>query len=50
MNHYVPEGRTPMSAKEFLSRAYRLDKRIDCKIQQVASLNETAVKATSTLT
>ena len=44
------EGRTPLTAKEFLGRAYRLDKRIDCKIQQVASLNELATKATGTLT
>lgn len=39
-----------MNAKEFLSRAYRLDKKIDWKIQQVASLNELATKATGTLT
>lgn len=38
-----------MTAKEFLSQAYRLDQRIDAKIDQVASLNELAAKCTSTL-
>ena len=39
-----------MTAKEYLSQAYRLDQRIDAKIAQVASLNELATKCTSTLT
>ena len=39
-----------MTAKEFLSQAYRLDKKIDWKIQQVESLNNLATKATGTLT
>ena len=39
-----------MTAKEFLSQAYRLDKKIDWKIQQVDSLNDLATKATGTLT
>lgn len=39
-----------MTAKEFLSQAYRLDKKIDWKIQQVDSLNNLATKATGTLT
>ena len=39
-----------MTAKEFLSRAYRLDKKIDWKIQQVDSLNNLATKASGTLT
>ena len=38
-----------MTAKEFLSQAYRLDKKIDWKIQQVDSLNDLATKATGTL-
>ena len=38
-----------MTAKEFLSRAYRLDKKIDWKIQQVDSLNDLATRATGTL-
>lgn len=39
-----------MTAKEFLSQAYRLGKKIDWKIQQVDSLNDLATKATGTLT
>lgn len=39
-----------MTAKEYLSQAYRLDQRIDAKIAQVASLNELATKCTATLT
>ena len=39
-----------MTAKEYLSQAYRLDQRINSKIEQVASLNELATKCTSTLT
>ncbi len=38
-----------MTAKEFLSQAYRLDERINCKIQEVESLNSLAHKCTSTL-
>lgn len=38
-----------MTAKEYLSKAYRLDQRINSKLEQVASLNELATKATSTL-
>ena len=33
-----------MTAKEYLSQAYRLDQRIDSKIEQVASLNDLATK------
>ena len=36
-------------AKEYLGKAYRLDQRINSKLDQVASLNELATKATSTL-
>lgn len=39
-----------MTAKEYLSQAYRLDQRIDSKIAQVASLNDLATKCTATLT
>ncbi len=38
-----------MTAKEYLSKAYRLDQRINSKLEQVASLNELAMKASSTL-
>jgi len=38
-----------MKAKEYLSQAYRLDKRIDSKIDQLGSLNELATKCTSNL-
>lgn len=39
-----------MTVKEYLGQAYRLDQRINSKIEQVASLNELATKCTSTLT
>ena len=39
-----------MTALDFLSQAYRLDLRIDSKLEQIASLNELATKCTSTLT
>lgn len=38
-----------MTDKEYLSQAYRLDKRIDSKIEQLKSLNLLATKCTSTL-
>lgn len=38
-----------MTAKEYLSQAYRLDQRIDAKIAQVSSLNDLATKCTATL-
>ena len=38
-----------MTAKEFLNQAYRLDQRIQSKIEQLNSLNTLATKATSTL-
>ncbi|MFR3337785.1 MAG: DUF1492 domain-containing protein [Ruminococcus sp.] len=38
-----------MTAKEYLSQAYRLDNRIDSKIEQLKSLNLLATKCTSTL-
>lgn len=39
-----------MKAREYLNRAFRLDKRIERKLEVLESLNELAVKATSTLT
>ena len=39
-----------MTAKEYLNQAYRLDQRINSKIEQVTSLNELATKCTSSLT
>lgn len=39
-----------MNAKNYLGQAFRLDQRINSKLEQVASLNELATKATYTLT
>lgn len=36
-----------MTAKEYLGQAYRIDLRINSKLEQVASLNELAQKATT---
>ncbi len=38
-----------MSPKEYLSQAYRIDQRINSKLEQVVCLRELATKATSTL-
>lgn len=38
-----------MTIKEYLSQAYRIDQRINSKLDQVQSLRELTVKATSTL-
>ena len=38
-----------MNTKEYLGQAYRIDQRINSKLEQVASLRELATKATSTL-
>lgn len=38
-----------MTAKEYLSQAFRLDQRINSKLEQIASLNALATKCTSTL-
>ena len=38
-----------MTAKEYLSQAYRVDRMITAKLQQVQSLRELATRATSTL-
>ena len=38
-----------MTAKEYLGQAYRIEQRINSKLEQVASLRELATKATSTL-
>ena len=37
------------TTKEFLSQAYRIDQRINSKLEQVQSLRDLATKATSTL-
>ena len=39
-----------MTAKEYLGQAYRLDQRINAKLEQVVSLNHLATKCTSTIT
>ena len=38
-----------MTAKEFLNQAHRLDQRINSKLDQVASLNDLATKATAVI-
>ena len=38
-----------MTAKEYLNQAYRLDQRINSKLEQVASLRDLATKATATM-
>jgi len=38
-----------MKALDFLSQAYRLDLRIDSKLEQIVSLNELATKCTATI-
>lgn len=38
-----------MTAKEYLNQAYRLDQRINSKLEQVLSLRELTTKATATL-
>ena len=38
-----------MTAKEYLGQAYRLDQRIDAKLEQVSSLRALATKATATI-
>lgn len=39
-----------MTAKEYLGQAYRLDQRINFKLEQISSLNDLATKATATIT
>ena len=39
-----------MTVKEYLGQAYRLDQRINSKLELVASLNDLATKVTTTLT
>ena len=38
-----------MTAKEYLNQAYRLDQRINSKLEQVMSLRDLATKATATI-
>ena len=37
-----------MTAKEYLTQAYRIDQRINSKLEQVSSLRDLSTKATST--
>ena len=37
-----------MTAKEYLGQAYRLDQRINSKLEQVGSLSDLATKVTTT--
>lgn len=39
-----------MTAKEYLNQAFRLDKRIKSKLDQIEALNDLATKCTSTIT
>jgi hypothetical protein len=39
-----------MTSKEYLSQAYRLDQRIASKLEMVESLNELAMRCTTTIT
>lgn len=38
-----------MNVKEYLGQAYRIDQRINSKLEQISSLRNLAIKATSTL-
>lgn len=38
-----------MTAKEYLNQAYRLDQRINSKLEQVMSLRDLTIKATATM-
>ena len=38
-----------MNAKEYLSQAYHIDQRIDCKMEQIRSLREMALKVNSVM-
>ncbi len=38
-----------MTAKEYLSQAYWLDRRIDSKLEQISALRDTATKATAVM-
>lgn len=38
-----------MTTKDYLAQAYRIDQRINSKLEQISSLRELATKATSTL-
>lgn len=39
-----------MTAKEYLGQAYRIDQRINSKLEQIASLRELTTKAAATIT
>ena len=38
-----------MTAKEYLSQAYWLDRRINSKLEQLSSLNDIATRSTSVM-
>lgn len=38
-----------MKAKDYLSQAYKLDRRIDCKLRQTEDLRELATRATASI-
>ena len=38
-----------MTAKEYLSQVFYIDQRINCKLEQVLQLRESATKATATV-
>lgn len=38
-----------MKIKEYLGQAYRIDNRINSKLEQISSLHDLATKATSTI-
>ena len=42
-------NRQQIEAKNFLMKAYRVDERIDNKMEQIASLHDLATKATATI-
>lgn len=42
-------NKNAMMAKDYLSKAYRIDQRINSKIEQLSSLHDLANKATTTL-
>lgn len=44
------ENGVAINAKEYLGQAYRIDQRINSKLEQITSLRGLAIKATSTLT
>lgn len=50
INIRINERIIDMTVKDYLGQAYRIDNRINSKLEQISSLRELATKATSTLT